>query len=221
MTTPSDPKNEKPDIGALLVERWRYEDETLAQRTDWFLVFHAILLEAFFGASTLGLHLLVATFGVCTGFTWAWVGMRHRWDHQHLARILQESDHVGPERAQAFRGIQNFRRTQPWWMKFARATPAFAIFIPVATTIVWIGCLTTVADHFPDVLGQASVAKAGWTSLITLLVVVISAGTISLLGDRPVFSKTQRDDLLPQENSDESKNQGDGGCLRSLRFWRR
>src|SRR5260221_10798384 len=63
---------EESHLNDALLDRWKYEDETLAQRTDWFLIFHAILLEAFFAAVSPShlRQLPIALFGFLAGFLW-------------------------------------------------------------------------------------------------------------------------------------------------------
>lgn len=184
----------------ILFERWKYEDETLAQRTDWFLIFHAILLEAFFAASTPVRQLPIALFGIFAGFLWFWIGVRQRWDHQHLGRVVESEELVNPGVAQAFRGLYEVRRTlQPWWMKWARATPAFAIIIPAAVMVVWICYLGIVADSAPGFFEAVTLRRLIWTGGFVVGIVVSAGAVLRLIADRPDFrNKDVLGPLLPK-----------------------
>ncbi|HEY3132510.1 MAG TPA: hypothetical protein VGL91_23870 [Acidobacteriota bacterium] len=125
--------NDEPSIGQVIFDLAKHEDDTFGQRTDWLLIFHAILLEAFFfstpsfptGAGA------VSLFGLLTGYLWLVTGIRQWWGHKDTWRSLQDSEVVGEDLAIVFQGVSDTRRErQPSWYAWARATPAFAVLIP-------------------------------------------------------------------------------------------
>lgn len=86
----------------VVVETFRHEDNALAQRTDWFLIFHAILLEAYFAAvdkKPVYATFAIALFGFTCAFLWlAAHAMRSRFVTREIAggsigryhRVLRE-----------------------------------------------------------------------------------------------------------------------------------
>lgn len=194
------------DRGVFLYERWKYEDETLGQRTDWFLVFHGILVEAFFAAETSPHRIPVALFGALTSFLWLWIGIRQRWDHQHLVKILETEKLSGSFVSASIGGIFKVRRTeQPWWLRYARATPSFTIVIPAATTLLWTCCLAIVAEGVPAMLASVTPARIAWTAGLLFAVVLSAILGMWLVGNGPDFSDPKFTKPLEPHDAQETK----------------
>src|SRR6476620_4202285 len=74
-----DMKPDSPTKETLLYEFFVDEGARLSQRTDWFLIFHAILLEAFFSAKPEMAQGAIGVVGVVTAYIWLMTGLRQRW----------------------------------------------------------------------------------------------------------------------------------------------
>jgi len=127
-----------------------YFDEAsrLGQRTDWFLIFHAILLEAFFsvheGAKVP--QLIVGATGCLMSYLWFMTGCRQRWLSRHLGACLGKGL-AGEELGKLMEAVFDQRRRNiPRWMGWARPVPTFAVVIPFAFLTAWV-LLTTYTAH--------------------------------------------------------------------------
>jgi len=75
---------EKPTKEGLLYDFYFDETSRVGQRTDFFLIFHAILLEAFFGATHEMPRADVGILRCLTAYLWFMTGYRQRWILRHL-----------------------------------------------------------------------------------------------------------------------------------------
>src|SRR5208337_825599 len=73
----------------VLLDFYMDEGARMHQRTDWFLIFHAILLEAFLSEKSNGwVQMVVGSIGVVMSFLWLMTGIRHRWIFTHLGNCM-------------------------------------------------------------------------------------------------------------------------------------
>lgn len=123
----------------LIFDFFKEEADRLDKRTDWFLIFHAILFEAFFSARDRGFsYVAVGLFGLFTAFLWLAAGARQWWELRQLGACMEDEGLMGKPFAHVYRKIFESRRSlTPWWVRWARPTPAFAIAIPLLCTAVW------------------------------------------------------------------------------------
>jgi hypothetical protein len=119
-------------------------DETsrVGQRTDWFLIFHGILLEAFFAAPVGAAQVFVGILGFLTSYLWFMTGYRQRWLLRHLGACMGTPKLMGAEVSELFERIFKMRRKGiPRWVEWAAPVPAFSVVIPFAFAVAWFSLL--------------------------------------------------------------------------------
>ncbi len=129
--------------GELLFSFFLHEAENLHNRVDWFLIFHGILLEAFLAAHYTAHRITIGALGCLVSYVWLVSGIRQLWDLGHLVKSTSDGVIMGSGAGDLFQRLFEARqRYQPSWMKWARATPAFCIVLPIA---VLAACLVVTA----------------------------------------------------------------------------
>jgi hypothetical protein len=170
-----------------LFELFNHEDTQIAHRTDWFLVFNAILFEAFISAAdsesvtVVGFALPIGAFGLVSAFVWFTVGVRQWWCLQYFVKFITQlkPEIVRPQIANFMATMSEARKSHAGgpFFRWQRATPSFCIVIPLACLLVW---LTLLILKF---------RSAGCLTWVTLLVSTVAAGWLSsILGARPSFA---------------------------------
>src|SRR5687767_6750414 len=96
----NDDKSKHLDPVALIQDFYFHEGERVSHRIDWFLLFHAILIEAFLTASDSdshsGLADPIAFFGLLLALFWFAIGIRANWISKHLSKLLTTREITGP-----------------------------------------------------------------------------------------------------------------------------
>jgi hypothetical protein len=132
----------EPSHQRFLFDFYIHESESINMRADWFLIFHAILFEAFAAAKAEPfLRMALGALGCLASYIWLMVGIRQCWDIQHLTRAVITNEKVmDPETAEYFRRLFFVDRAihQRNYMKWARAIPAFCIILPGALLLTWL-----------------------------------------------------------------------------------
>jgi hypothetical protein len=82
----------------------------LGQRTDWFLIFHGILLEAFVAAPEYTARVIVGILGFLTSYLWFMTGYRQRWLSRHLGACMGNPRLMGLEFSGVFEHVFEMRR---------------------------------------------------------------------------------------------------------------
>lgn len=164
----------------VLYDRYRLEVETISERTDWFLIFHAILLEAWFTSSPRSLS--VGTVGLLTSYLWLVVGVRQWWNVQHLGRCLERNSIIGQEIAPTLRMIRRARAKQSWLCRWPKASPAFCVIIPLAFVIVWLVLLEALPVA---VRGVAHGWAGNHHGLLATIVIIGATIGVFLLRNQP------------------------------------
>lgn len=170
------PTGEKPTPEGLIYDFYWDELARLAQRTDWFLIFHAILLEAFFSVheDARTPQLIVGATGCLTSYLWFMTGCRQRWLSRHLGACIGQGlagKDVGTLMEKVF---EQRRRNIPRWMGWARPVPTFAVVTPFAFLTAWL-LLTAYAAH------------EKWVCVLvgTAVTLVVSTCCIAIMGYGP------------------------------------
>lgn len=136
-------EEDKLSPARLIYDFYVDEGARLGQRTDWFLIFHAILLEAFFAAPHGAAQLIVGILGLLTSYLWFMTGYRQRWLSRHLGACMGNRNLLGPEVSGIFERIFEVRRKGlPRWVRWAMPVPTFAVVIPFAFTVAWLSLLS-------------------------------------------------------------------------------
>jgi hypothetical protein len=173
-----------------------YFDEAarLGQRTDWFLIFHGILLEAFFAAPAGVSRIIVGILGFLTAYLWFTTGYRQRWLSRHLGACMGNANLTGENCSRVFERIFEMRRRGlPGWIQWAMPVPAFAVAIPSAFTVAWFSLLLLAG------------AKSLVVAVIGLASVSIVTIWIKLLKNGPKIAPELTDGLLdttPRKKTD-------------------
>ena len=169
------PSGEKPTREGLIYDFYFDEASRLGQRTDWFLIFHAILLEAFFS-----IHdgqripkLIVGAVGCLTSYLWFMTGCRQRWLSRHLGACVGEGL-AGEDLGKLFKDIFENRRNMSVWIRWARPLPTFAVVIPFAFLTAWLSL-------------TAYVEPEKWVCVIVGAIAAFSVATcaIAMMGSGP------------------------------------
>ncbi|HLG54518.1 MAG TPA: hypothetical protein VI485_04250 [Vicinamibacterales bacterium] len=123
-----------------------HEAEAVNMRADWFLIFHAILFEAFLGSEHMVHRLTLGAIGCITSWVWLAVGIRQSWDLKYLGFCISDKSIMGRDIGSVFDGLFKARRQQQHWsIMWARSTPAFCIVLPCVVLVAWV--IFTVAPH--------------------------------------------------------------------------
>jgi hypothetical protein len=142
--TPRGPSAAPPAEPETAVERlFFHEDRTLNQRTDWLLVFHSIMFEAFFQAASYGRLASVATsgFGLLSALAWARVAARNR---EGLGLLRAEFAKTSPFFLEG-RGAPGERAGL--LAKSGLASPWLTLALPLAAIVVWAILFASAVQH--------------------------------------------------------------------------
>jgi hypothetical protein len=137
-----------------------HEAENLHNRVDWFLIFHGILFEAFFAAHYNAQRITIGALGCLVAYVWLVAGIRQLWDIGHMVKSASDEGIMGREVGELFRRLFEARQLyQPRWMKWARATPAFCIVLPLAVSVAWLVVTSTAIElgiNFPGLIAAVA-----------------------------------------------------------------
>jgi hypothetical protein len=155
----SNNENEKKELREYVSKTFFHELDRVASRTDWFLIFHAILFEAFFackesikvGAGDNDIPLAIVGFiGILTSYIWLMNGIRSWITLAQVGLYMGDSKIMGNGKPININSPQNvaemhnkifrernksyFKRTMSGW---ARDLPAFAVVVPFLFISAW------------------------------------------------------------------------------------
>jgi hypothetical protein len=118
-----------------------HEGENLNQRTDWFLIFHAILVEAYLAAYTSSLKfkgLEIGVFGLVTSFIWLMIGVRQEWHIKFFTKCVRKEEITGSsEISSTLSYILDARDKQPLWMRWAHSVSLLSKLVPFCCVVMW------------------------------------------------------------------------------------
>ncbi len=171
---------ETTEIRKHALESLHREGEQINHRIDWFLIFHGILLEAFFASGDkLFLKLPVALFGLVTAYLWLMIGARQNWQWRHLndAVVAQVAEDMSDPLYVFHRRLTDIRsEKQPPLYRWVRATPIFTLVIPLTTMVTWLAVL----------IGTILSSRMHWAWTALPVVAIYAATKYSIwLNDRP------------------------------------
>ncbi len=134
---------ESEDHRDFLLKWFWHEGENLNQRTDWFLIFHAILIEAYLAAGGTDHHLKsngleIGIFGLLTSFLWLFVGIRNEWHIKYLVECVKLDAVISPAVAHVLRTLLAARMRQPPYVRWVRSVAAFGKTVPLACLLTWL-----------------------------------------------------------------------------------
>jgi hypothetical protein len=129
----------EPSGKRVIYDLYFEEGSRTHQRTDWFLIFHAILLEAFFSEKSRGwAQDVVGSIGLVTSYLWLMAGVRQRWLFMHLGKCMESGQIMGDAAASMYRGVFKAREVGlTWVVRWARPVACFCVITPAAFVIAW------------------------------------------------------------------------------------
>jgi len=177
--------------------RWFWhEGDNLNQRTDWFLIFHAILMEAYLAAG--GDHglpsrgLEIGLLGLVTSALWLAIGVRNEWHIKYLIEGVKQPELISSEVAHVLRALLDARDQQPRWVKRFHSVPIFGKIVPFCCLAAWLVLVLQRWLTWP------------WVSLGLLSLIPFGIALISL---RPQFTSELLARIIPAPSQGPSNNQ--------------
>ncbi len=160
------------------------------ERTDWFLIFHAILLEAFFTEGAKGTaQVVVAWVGLVTGWLWFLTGYRQSWVFMHLGNCMTSNKNMTGDFTVTLQQIFNARKRIPRPFRWAWPVSSFCVVTPAAFVLAWLILLAIIEFRWEKWLGlAASVVVCGLATL-----------AVGLLGPGPEIPKGLEDLTVPSD----------------------
>jgi hypothetical protein len=122
----------------LVYDFFNHEASRTHDRTDWFLIFHAILLEAYFGSKPPFSIPVVGSVGVIMAFLWLMTGIRQRWLMMQLGTILADGQVMGQRFSSTYEAIFAGRRAGlARDIGSARPVAVFCVVTPALFVLAW------------------------------------------------------------------------------------
>jgi hypothetical protein len=154
----------------LVYDSYFHESDRISSRTDWFLIFHAILFEAFFSIHhSISQIVTVGLVGFLCSFVW-WVnGLRAYRISWQLGKLMGDENVMG-DLAKMHNRIFTERRMTMDNKKdgWAKHVPLFAVITPFIFLVAWIILLII----------KISIRYSTICPFIIVLVTIIVCGTI-------------------------------------------
>ena len=127
----------------LLKEHYFHEADRMNQRTDWFLIFHAILMEAFFSVDKNDKNsiIVVGSLGFLLSVLWMISGIRSNKMAWQLSQLIRDEEgEAGKMHEKIFSTRDNTINKNLWygWTKFL---PLYGIVIPFIFIVAWLSLL--------------------------------------------------------------------------------
>jgi hypothetical protein len=124
----------------LIYDFFFHEAGRTHDRTDWFLIFHAILLEAFLTAKDGVAPAIVGSVGIVTSYLWLLSGVRQRWLMMQLGKSMGDATLMGSDLSHAYNAIFEARRKGlPTGVRWAAPVPVFCVVVPAVLLFAWLG----------------------------------------------------------------------------------
>src|SRR5215471_2780016 len=171
-----DTRTDDPPYRRFLFEFFQAEAEYVNQRTDWFLIFHGILFEAFVSKQEHPRYrIILGLIGILISYLWLMAGLKQAWDLKHIVQDITDCSVMGRETAAVLKGIFGYRRKQPRPMRWFLTTPAFCIVIPGAFLIAWLLLSNTVpwAEEIAGLWRKYPTLNGWFLSLIVIAIATI------------------------------------------------
>ena len=156
---------EKPAL-----EQLHREDDAIGQRIDWSLIFHAIMLEAFFAAHGVS-RLAVGGLGLAVAWIWVVTGIRQFWNQRAIIKDLEEVDNPTTSEVayRQYLAAQRHGASQRGF-RWAVAVPLFTIVVPVCCLVTWVVLLLLIDD-----------VSLSWRAGLVAIVFAVVTGFSALL----------------------------------------
>jgi hypothetical protein len=128
----------------LLEKHYFHEADRMNQRTDWFLIFHAILMEAFFSIkkSDPASILVVGSVGLLLSCLWLLSGLRSARMAWHMGLLIREE--MNPQAAKMHAKLFATRAevvNRNFWYGWTKFLPLFGVVISAIFVIAWLALI--------------------------------------------------------------------------------
>lgn len=137
----------EPSQEQMFLDVFMKEIDRLDTRTDWFLIFHAILLEAYATAKDVNplSQVLVGILGFVTATLWFFAGWRQRQIMLFQGMMMRKAAYAG-HLAAPFRKFVDARKKRVWF-EWAKPDRAFTVAIPALIAVLWLVLLIAYTPH--------------------------------------------------------------------------
>lgn len=178
----------------MLLDFYIDEGVRLHQRTDWFLIFHAILLEAYLSEHSSGrIQMVVGCVGLVLSYLWLVTGIRHRWTFMHLGKCMTAKEIMGQGISSSLGKVFELRNEKipahalPW----ARPTSCFGVITPAIFLAAWTTLL--VMAEF-TLKGKLLCFGAAFAACLLATLVACCLGPGPKIGDEMVKAVAPKND---------------------------
>ncbi len=181
---PEQPQDEPLNAVHLLKEYFFLEAGRVDQRTDWFLIFHAILFEAFVASPHAGASggvlrdsipgLPLGILGILSSYYWWVSGRRAAWLLHQLGGYLG-NEQVAGKRFSTMWNLLYAERRKHADLQWARAVPLFLVVLPFIVMLIWFTLTLLTYTHWLQLLA---------TGLLTVICILASRAFATKL-DKP------------------------------------
>jgi hypothetical protein len=177
MSNSSPPETSKEQM---IFDIFNKEIDRLDTRTDWFLIFHGILLESY--AATKDVNALTQTFvgvlGFVTATIWFFAGLRQRQIMVFQGGLMMNSKFAG-HLAESYKAFILERRKEVG-CEWAKPDRSFAVAIPFLVAALWLAVLAvfSVPKEY-DILNW--IRDDHWTKWAVPLVLRVTIGPLIVL----------------------------------------
>lgn len=136
--------NDELSGGKYIYDSYFHESDRISSRTDWFLIFHAILFESFFAINhSTARIIIIGTVGILCSLIW-WVnGLRAYRISWQLGKLMADEYVTNAEISKMHNRIFEERRNQMDDKRdgWAKHVPLYAVITPFIFVIAWIALL--------------------------------------------------------------------------------
>ena len=130
--------------GKYIYDSYFHESDRISSRTDWFLIFHAILFEAFIAIThNTARIIIIGTVGILSSLIW-WVnGLRAYRISWQLGKLMADEKVTNGEISKMHNKIFEERRNQMDIKRdgWAKHVPLYAVVTPFIFVSAWIALL--------------------------------------------------------------------------------
>lgn len=114
------------------------ESDNISHRTDWFIIFHGVLFQAYISCTRFPIKMVVGYIGALIGILWLMSGIRTYKLLWQAGNYMQDKQIAGSRMANTFRKIFSERKSiNNKFYGWARPAPLFSIITPAIFTIAW------------------------------------------------------------------------------------
>ena len=176
------PKKDDYTGKKLVYDFYFHESDRISERTDWFLIFHAIMFQSYFGSldkQVFMYKMLASLIGVMISYLWLMNGIRTWYLFWHLGKHMVDKELMGEMADMHIKIIRERKSTiDKKWYGWAKPSPSFSILIPTIFFIVWCAIFFTSANMHWAIM-----------AIIILIAMALFVYAISTFGEKHIINK--------------------------------